>query len=220
MNQVGQRGTPYIGVAGIAANSVAVGASLPVCESPPKVSGVAKAGQSRSQGRTGALVVLVVGKDLVGGGLSLGRELGEQPRSALHCRSHAGQAYVLVDLAGVPEERNRVLLDRLEVLGHLDERRVSDDGDLENVVEDEVGHVASTEAVAGSSKRGDSLSLECGDDLVQRRASNVAAVLSEPGAEVKVGAAELALGNGIAVQVCGRNVWTISEVFCSGRDPA
>lgn len=109
----------------------------------------------------------------------------------------------MVDLASVPEERYRVLLDRIEVLRDLDERRVGDDSDLENIVEDEVGHIPSTEAVPGSRKGGDSFGLECGNDLVQRRTSNVAAVLSEPGAEVKVGAAELAFRDGVSVQVCG-----------------
>lgn len=94
-----------------------------------------------------------------------------------------------------------MLLDGLEVLGDLDERGVSDDGDLEGIFENEVGNVASTEAVSSSSESGDSLGLESGDDLVKRRTNGVGAVLAEPGSEVKVGAAEGALGDGILVQV-------------------
>lgn len=86
---------------------------------------------------TGAGVVLVVGKDLVGGSLGVGTELrgdSSQLRRAIRGGATA-TAHLRVGLAGVPEEGDRVLLDGLEVIGDLEEGGVRNDGDLEQVLE-------------------------------------------------------------------------------------
>lgn len=93
---------------------------------------------------------------------------------------------LLVDLARVDEQRHARRLELLEVLGHLQQRRVGDDDDLELAVVHEVERVACAKAVACRAELRDSLLLESGDHLVERRACLVSSMGREPFHKVKL----------------------------------
>lgn len=85
-----------------------------------------------------------------------------------------------VDLAGVNQQRDARLLELLQVLGGLEERGMRDDGSLDDAVEREVEDVPRAEAVAGRTEGRDAFRFEAFDDLVERGARLVGAVVREP----------------------------------------
>ena len=93
---------------------------------------------------------------------------------------------LLIHLARVYKQRHVRLAEFLQVCRGFEQGRMRNDRNFDNAIECQVEDVASTEAVACCSERGDAALFETSDDLVERRTCLITAVAWEPGAEVEL----------------------------------